>query len=55
MLLKAMQSHSQIIHNVDNSSDIDEAIVKIEKEDTSVYMCPPTDCWTLLDPRLACS
>ena len=32
MLLKAMQSHSQIIHNVDNSSDIDEAIVKIEKE-----------------------
>ena len=32
MLLKAMQSHSQIIHNVNNSSDLDEAILKIEKE-----------------------
>ena len=32
MLLKAMQSHSQIIHHVEHSSDIDEAIVNIEKE-----------------------
>ena len=32
MLLKAMQSHSQIMYNVDNSADIDEAIVKIEQE-----------------------
>ena len=32
MLLKAMQSHSQIIHHVEQSSDIDEAIVNIEKE-----------------------
>ena len=32
MLLKAMQSHSQIIHHLENASDIDEAIVNIEKE-----------------------
>ena len=32
MLLKAMQSHSQIIHQVDNSGDVDEAIFNIQKE-----------------------
>ena len=32
MLLKAMQSHSQIIHHVEHSGDIDEAIVNIEHE-----------------------
>ena len=32
MLLKAMQSHSQIIHHVEHAGDIDEAIVNIEHE-----------------------
>ena len=32
MLLKAMQSHSQIIHHVEHSGDIDEAIANIKGE-----------------------
>ena len=32
MLLKAMQSHSQIIHHVERLGDIDQAIVNIEHE-----------------------